>query len=122
MSAFGLTTRAVCIVLTHDVESLRGLALMDRMADLEERYGFRSAWNLALEQYPVDWKRIDRLRSRGFEFGAHGLKHDGRLFRSDRDFLALAPRLKRIADEHGLRRVPRAVDPAAGGMDSEIGI
>lgn len=94
--------RAVCIVLTHDVESLRGLALMDRMADLEESYGFRSAWNLALEQYPVDWKRIDHLRSRGFEFGAHGLKHDGRLFRSDRDFLALAPRLKRIADEHGL--------------------
>jgi peptidoglycan/xylan/chitin deacetylase (PgdA/CDA1 family) len=93
----------VCIVLTHDVESARGLARMEAMADLEERYGFRSAWNLALDQYPIDWSRIECLRARGFEFGAHGLKHDGRLFRSDQDFMALAPRLKRIAGEHELR-------------------
>jgi len=75
---------------------------MEPMADLEERYGFRSAWNLALEQYPIDWKRIDQLRARGFEFGAHGLKHDGRLFRSERDFQTLAPRIRAIAREHGL--------------------
>ncbi|HZY60374.1 MAG TPA: hypothetical protein VFE56_11460 [Candidatus Binataceae bacterium] len=93
----------VCIVLTHDVESSLGLERMERMADLEERYGFRSAWNLALDQYPIDWSLIERLRARGFEFGAHGLKHDGRLFRSDRDFAELAPRLMKIAREHGLR-------------------
>jgi hypothetical protein len=38
-----------CIVLTHDVESPNGLAAVERMAALEERYGFRSAWNLVLE-------------------------------------------------------------------------
>jgi peptidoglycan/xylan/chitin deacetylase (PgdA/CDA1 family) len=92
-----------CIVLTHDVESALGLARMERMADLEERYGFRSAWNLALEQYPIDWNLVERLRGRGFEFGAHGLRHDGRLFRSGADFMALAPRLRSLADEHGLR-------------------
>ena len=95
--------KSCCIVLTHDVESPRGLAAMERMADLEERWDFRSAWNLALEQYPIDWKRIEALRARGFEFGAHGLRHDGRLFRSERDFQALAPRIKRIAREHDLR-------------------
>ncbi len=95
--------KSCCVVLTHDVESPRGLAAMERMADVEERHGFRSAWNLALEQYPIDWKRVDALRARGFEFGAHGLRHDGRLFRSERDFQQLAPRVRRIAREHGLR-------------------
>jgi peptidoglycan/xylan/chitin deacetylase (PgdA/CDA1 family) len=95
--------KSCCIVLTHDVESPRGLAAMEQMAQLEERYGMRSGWNLALEQYPIDWQRIDDLRARGFEFGAHGLKHDGRLFRSEQDFQTLAPRIKRIAREHGLR-------------------
>ena len=94
--------KSCCVVLTHDVESSRGLAAMDQMADLEERYGMRSAWNLALEQYPIDWRHIDSLRARGFEFGAHGLKHDGRLFRSEQDFQTLGPRVARLAREHGL--------------------
>ncbi len=95
--------RSCCIVLTHDVESPRGLAAMERMAELEERYGLRSAWNLALDQYPIDWDRIEALRARGFEFGAHGLRHDGRLFRSEQDFNSQAPHIIRIASEHGLR-------------------
>jgi peptidoglycan/xylan/chitin deacetylase (PgdA/CDA1 family) len=92
-----------CVVLTHDVESVEGIDRMERMADLEERYGFLSAWNLALDQYPIDWNRVERLRGRGFEFGAHGLRHDGKLFRSNGHFSALAPRLRTLAKEHQLR-------------------
>lgn len=91
-----------CIVLTHDVESPHGMSRMERMADLEERYNFRSAWNLPLAQYEIDWNLIGRLRQRGFEFGAHGLSHDGRLFRSEGDFSELAPVLQRLARAHGL--------------------
>jgi peptidoglycan/xylan/chitin deacetylase (PgdA/CDA1 family) len=92
-----------CIVLTHDVESLQGFEHIEPMADLEEELGFRSAWNLPLAQYPIDWDRIEALRQRGFEFGAHGLRHDGRLFRSDRDFAELRPVLERLAHDRGLR-------------------
>ncbi|HTY54084.1 MAG TPA: hypothetical protein VMB26_02730 [Candidatus Binataceae bacterium] len=92
-----------CIVLTHDVESSAGIACMERMADVEERHGFRSAWNLPLDQYPIDWNQVERLRLRGFEFGAHGLRHDGKLFRSNGHFLALAPRLQELAKQHQLR-------------------
>ena len=92
-----------CVVLTHDVESTYGMDRMERMADLEERHGFRSAWNLALDQYPIDWSRVERLRARGFEFGAHGLRHDGKLFRSNGHFSALAPRVRTLATEHQLR-------------------
>lgn len=91
------------IVLTHDVESPAGFARIERIADLEERYGFRSAWNLPLMQYPIDWGLVGRLRERGFEFGAHGLSHDGRLFRSPQDFARLAPTLERLSFEHDLR-------------------
>jgi peptidoglycan/xylan/chitin deacetylase (PgdA/CDA1 family) len=91
-----------CIVLTHDVESPVGLKRMDTMADMEERYGFRSAWNLPLAQFPIDWNHLAGLQARGFEFGAHGLSHDGRLFRSAADFRHLRPILERAADEHRL--------------------
>ncbi len=92
-----------CVVLTHDVEGPAGQRRIEPMADLEERYGFRSAWNLPLAQFPIDWELVRRLRARGFEFGAHGLSHDGRLFRSRADFAHLAPKLERLAQEHGLR-------------------
>jgi hypothetical protein len=117
-----------CIVLTHDVESLKGFDRMEPIAELEERQGFRSAWNLPLTQYPIDWQRVARLRERGFEFGAHGLCHDGRLFRSHRDFAALAPLLERLAAEHGLDgfrspstlRDPRAIATLAFDFDSSF--
>ena len=92
-----------CIVLTHDVEGPLGMSRMEQMADLEERYNFRSSWNLPLAQYEIDWKLVDRLRTRGFEFGAHGLSHDGRLFRSESDFSELAPLLQERARTHGLK-------------------
>ena len=91
-----------CVVLTHDVEGPIGMRQMERMADLEERYNFRSAWNLPLAQYEIDWDLVGRLRQRGFEFGAHGLSHDGRLFRSQGDFSELAPILQRLARDRGL--------------------
>jgi peptidoglycan/xylan/chitin deacetylase (PgdA/CDA1 family) len=91
-----------CVVLTHDVESASGLALMERVAEIEEKHDFRSAWNLSLAQYEVDWERVSRMRARGFEFGAHGLSHDGRLFRSQADFAALAPKIEGLARIHKL--------------------
>jgi len=92
-----------CIVLTHDVESRMGLERMEAMADIEEKYDFRSAWNLPLAQYRIDWSTIDKLRNRGFEIGAHGLRHDGRQFRSRADFELLAPKLEGLAYKHQLR-------------------
>jgi peptidoglycan/xylan/chitin deacetylase (PgdA/CDA1 family) len=91
------------IVLTHDVETAAGMRRIETMAIMEESYGFRSAWNLPLQQYPIDWKMVDRLRGRGFEFGAHGLSHDGKLFRSECDFNRLGPILRKLADARNLK-------------------
>jgi peptidoglycan/xylan/chitin deacetylase (PgdA/CDA1 family) len=101
--AFWPDNKTSCVVLTHDVESPAGFARMEAIAELEHRFGFRSAWNLPLDQYPIDWNCVERLRAHGFEFGAHGLRHDGMLFRSYRHFLELKPRIESLAREHGLR-------------------
>lgn len=92
-----------CIVLTHDVEGTAGFERIEAMAELEDKYGFRSAWNLPLDQYPIDWQRLEKLKKLGFEVGAHGLSHDGRLFRSIEDFQVLAPKLEALARDHDLR-------------------
>jgi len=117
-----------CIVLTHDIETRKGFDRMEAMAEVEERWGFRSAWNLPLAQYEIDWTRVAKMRARGFEFGAHGLSHDGRLFRSDQDFAELSPRLERLAAEHDLRgfrapstlRDPRLIPMMSFDFDSSF--
>src|SRR5260370_7257426 len=59
--------------LTHDVEGPAGLAFVPTLADLDERYGFRSSFNFVAEGYPVPQSLLDDLRRRGFEIAVHGL-------------------------------------------------
>jgi len=70
------------LVLTHDVETSAGQAYVRKIADLEQSLGFRSSFNFVPERYPLDYELISELKSRGFEIGVHGLKHDGKLYLS----------------------------------------
>lgn len=74
------------VVLTHDVETEQGVRLVSNLAALEEKYGFRSAWNFIPYKYHVDLGLIRDLKDRGHEIGVHGYNHDGRLFESKRMF------------------------------------
>lgn len=73
-------------VLTHDVETKMGVALVDRLGAIEEKYGLRSAWNFIPYKYSVDPGLLRDLKDRGHEIGVHGYNHDGRLFESRRTF------------------------------------
>lgn len=79
--------------ITHDVEWDTGLRRAPSIQEIESRLGFVASWNLVPERYPIDWSVVDGLRARGGEIGIHGLKHDGRLFQSERTFRR---RLKKI--------------------------
>jgi len=81
------------LVLTHDIETAAGQAFVRRLADLEERYQFRSSFNFVPEGYPIDVSLLAELRGRGFEIGIHGLNHDGRLFASRSEFERQAERI-----------------------------
>jgi hypothetical protein len=80
-------------VLTHDVETAKGQAHARFVADLDESFGFRSSFNFVPECYSLDYALLDELTERGFEVGVHGLKHDGKLFRSRAEFLGRAERI-----------------------------
>lgn len=81
------------VALTHDIESAQGQSHARELADIDESFGFRSAFFFVPESYPLDYGLIAELRERGFEVGIHGLKHDGKLFFSKRRFLARALRI-----------------------------
>ncbi len=81
------------LVLTHDIETGKGQKFVRPVAELEQKLGFRSSFNFVPERYPVDMQLMAELRERGFEVGVHGLKHDGKLFGSQSDFLQKADRI-----------------------------
>lgn len=81
-------------LLTHDVESQRGLDRVIQLAELEMEFGFRSKFNFIPEgPYAVTRELRDWLTSRGFEVGVHDLHHDGRLYSSYPGFLRRAERI-----------------------------
>ncbi len=69
------------VVLTHDVESARGLSNCERLADLEETRGLRSTFGFVPLRYRTPEKLRNLLLDRGFEIVVHDLYHDGKLYR-----------------------------------------
>ncbi len=88
-------------VLTHDVETQSGVALVDKIASLEEQHGFRSAWNFIPYKYPLDGGLLSDLQQRGHEIGVHGYNHDGRLFESRRLFDRRVPPINQALENYG---------------------
>ena len=84
------------LVLTHDVESQRGYDRCLKLAELEEKLGFRSSFNFVAEDYPVSPALREELERRGFEVGVHGLTHDGTLYHSRKEFLQQAARINQV--------------------------
>lgn len=90
------------LVLTHDVESQAGLDNIERVMDLETRYGLRSSFNFIPEgpyETPVELR--ERLMNQGFEVGVHDLYHDGHLYESREGFSEKAKSINRYLKEWG---------------------
>jgi hypothetical protein len=93
--------RSYALVLTHDIESAVGQRFVPAVAALEEGLGFRSSFNFVPERYPLDRGLMEELRARGFEVGVHGLRHDGKLFSEQRQFLRRAARINSYMRDFG---------------------
>jgi len=76
-----------CAVMTHDVETSRGLQFIPQLMELDEAYGIRASFQIVPEErYRVDPGVLQAIRDRGFEVNVHDLNHDGRLFSSREEF------------------------------------
>lgn len=87
------------LVLTHDVESAKALDKCQILAEIDERYGFRSAFNFVAkdDQTSITLRRY--LIEHGFEIGLHGLNHDQNPFRSKSIFQKQSDEINRYLKE-----------------------
>jgi len=70
------------LVITHDVETCGGHEKCKLLVNLEKEMEFRSSFNFTPERYIVSPDLRKYLTDNGFEVGIHGLKHDGKLYKS----------------------------------------
>jgi GT2 family glycosyltransferase/peptidoglycan/xylan/chitin deacetylase (PgdA/CDA1 family) len=82
-------------ILTHDVEGPKGVAMVRKVMEIEQRHGFRSSWNFVGDWYPIEAGLFDHVRAEGHEIGLHGIKHDCKLFESRANFEAELPEIRR---------------------------
>lgn len=87
------------LVLSHDVDTEKGLRKCLPLAVLEQRLGFRSTFNFLSEAYQIPPETRKYLTGNGFDIGMHGLVHDEKLFTSRRVFQKGAVRINRYLQE-----------------------
>lgn len=87
-------------VLTHDVESQKGLDRCLQLSELDASFGIRSSFNFVPEgDYIVPPALRERLAKNGFEIGVHDLKHDGFLYQSRKTFKNQAQQINKYLKE-----------------------
>ncbi len=87
------------LVLTHDVEGAEGQSKCLELMAMEQSRGFRSSFNFVAEGYEVSEPLRRHLAESGFEVGVHGIRHDGKDFKSRRIFETRAPKINRYLKE-----------------------
>jgi len=99
-----------CVMMTHDVETARGLDFCSRLMDTDTTHGIRSAFQLVPEgRYRISKNSIDEIRRRGFEVNIHDFNHDGQLFSNRELFLERCARIKHYAEEYGIEGFRAAI-------------
>ena len=94
-------SKRFALVLTHDVEHVRGMERSLGLATVERSLGLRSSFNFVPERYAVLPRIRSALAGLGFEIGVHDLQHDGMLYHSRSVFLDRAARINRYLAEWG---------------------
>jgi predicted glycosyltransferase len=89
------------LVLSHDVDTVKGYDHCLDLVQLEKQMGFRSSFNFVPKGYRVSSALCQKLIAQGFSIGVHGLNHDGKLFKSRKRMLKSIPRINNYLKEWG---------------------
>lgn len=89
------------VILTHDVEEQQGLDFIPKVVELEEKYGFKSSWNIVPYKYKIDEGILKLIRNEGHEIGIHGYNHDGKLYYSEKMFNKRVPFINDALKRYG---------------------
>jgi peptidoglycan/xylan/chitin deacetylase (PgdA/CDA1 family) len=89
------------VVLTHDVDTARGVARCEQLMELEQEQGFRSSFNFVAHDYHLPEQLRHKLVREGFEVGLHGLEHNRKLYESQDTFAEQARQINSYLKEWG---------------------
>jgi len=93
--------RRFSVVLTHDVDTARGVARCEKLMALERELGFRSSFNFVAQDYHLPADLRHKLVAEGFEVGVHGLEHNRKLYESADTFASHAEKINGYLKEWG---------------------
>jgi peptidoglycan/xylan/chitin deacetylase (PgdA/CDA1 family) len=92
-----------CAMMTHDVETSRGLEFCPELMDLNDSFEIKSAFQLIPgARYEATQETIEEFRKRGFEVNLHDWNHDGHLYSDRMVFLQRAAKINHFATQHGI--------------------
>lgn len=86
------------LVIAHDVDTQKGHDAALKLLEIEQALGFRSSFNFVPERYSLSLDLIREIQKRGFGIGVHGLKHDGKLFSSEKIFAERAIKINQYLE------------------------
>jgi hypothetical protein len=87
------------LVLNHDVDTAVGIVNSLKLMEIEKRLNFRSAFNIVPERYPIPSSVRQIITASDFDVAVHGLKHDGKLFKSRKIFDNSSQRINGYLEE-----------------------
>jgi hypothetical protein len=91
-----------CAIMTHDVETGKGVRSSRYLMDMEDAFGIKASFQIVPEQrYEVTDDFLNSVRERGFEVVVHDLNHDGHLFREKAEFLRRAKKINSYGRRFG---------------------
>jgi peptidoglycan/xylan/chitin deacetylase (PgdA/CDA1 family) len=67
--------KTTTVRLTHDIDNLESLMNLDKLLDVESKYGFKSTNFIVPCKWNLDYGYLDSIFSAGFEIGIHGYNH-----------------------------------------------
>jgi hypothetical protein len=71
--------RPPSIIITHDIDSEKGLERASLLKEIEDDFGISSTWFVVSGEYPISSQTAKFLAEGTSEIGSHDTKHDGRL-------------------------------------------
>lgn len=89
------------IILTHDIETQKGMDFVPEIIALEKKFGFKSSWNIVPYKYKIRDDIIKLIHDSGNELGIHGYNHDGKLYMSKDIFNKRVPYINAAIKKYG---------------------
>lgn len=91
-----------CAIMTHDVETTRGIKFSSTLMDIDDSFGITASFQVVPERrYEVTPTYLETITRRGFDLGVQDLNHDGHLYKNRQQFIKRAAKINSYGRQWG---------------------